>query len=55
MVKYKVWVEIELVDDENNVYENASDFPVCIGEYKTIEEADQAIIDLTGVSSLGEA
>lgn len=51
-MKYKVWVEIEAVDDDNNVYETVSNFPVCVGEFDTIEEADQAVIELTGKSSL---
>ena len=51
-MKYKVWVEIEAVDDEHNVYENVSLFPVCFGEFDSAEEADRAIIALTGVSSI---
>lgn len=52
MKKYKVWVEIEEIDEESNVYEDASNFPVCLGEYASLEEADSAIIELTGKSSL---
>lgn len=51
-MKYKVWIEIEAVDDDLGVYENVSPFPVCMGEYSSLEEADQAIIELTGKSSL---
>lgn len=51
-MKYKVWVEIEAVDDDLGIYEDASAFPVCLGEFDTLEEADQAIMDLTGESSL---
>ena len=51
-MKYKVWVEIEAVDDENDFYENASNFPVCLGEFDTLEEADSAIVELTGQSTL---
>jgi hypothetical protein len=51
-MKYKVWVEIEAVDDEHNVYETVSPFPVCFGEFDSAEEADRAIIALTGASSM---
>lgn len=51
-MKYKVWVEIEAIDEEANFYENASNFPVCLGEFNTLEEADEAIVELTGKSSL---
>ncbi len=51
-MKYKVWVEIEAVDDESDFYEDASNFPVCVGEFDSLEEADQAIVELTGKSSL---
>jgi hypothetical protein len=50
--KYKVWVEIEEADDENDSYENASPFPVCAGEFRSLVEADQFIIKLTGDSTL---
>jgi hypothetical protein len=51
-MKFKVWVEIEAVDEESDFYEDASNFPVCIGEFSSLEEADQAIVELTGKSSL---
>lgn len=51
-MKYKVWVEIEAIDEEKDSYQDVSNFPVCIGQFDTLEEADQAIIDLTGESSL---
>jgi hypothetical protein len=51
-MKYKVWVEIEAIDYENNAYQEASPFPVCAGEFDSLEEADQFIIGLTGDSSL---
>jgi len=52
LVKYKVWVEIEKVNEWDDTYENASAFPVCIGTFDTAEEADKAIVELTGKSSL---
>ncbi len=51
-MKFKVWVEIEAIDEENDVYEAASPFPVYLGEFDSVEEADQAIVELTGQSSL---
>jgi hypothetical protein len=51
-MKFKVWLEIEAVDDNLGVYEDVSPFPVCLGEFDSAEEADQAIIELTGKSSL---
>jgi hypothetical protein len=51
-MKFKVWLEIEAVDDNLGVYEDVSLFPVCLGEFDSPEEADQAIIELTGKSSL---
>jgi len=51
-MKYKVWIEIESVDDENDVYETASPFPVCLGEFDSLEDADKAIVALTGQSTL---
>lgn len=52
MVKFKVWAEIEMVDDENGIYEDCSPFPVALGEFDSIEEADQFIIELSQKSSL---
>jgi len=52
MVTYKVWMEIEECDDENNHYEDASAFPVCLGQFNSIEDADAAIVKITGQSSL---
>lgn len=51
-MKYKVWVEIEAVDDELNIYEDASAFPVCPGTFDTAEEADAKIVEVTEKSSL---
>jgi hypothetical protein len=51
-MKYKVWAEIEAVDDENDVYEAVSPFPVCLGEFDSLEDADKAIVNLTGQSTL---
>ena len=51
-MKYKVWVEIEAIDEESNFYEEASNFPVCLGEFNSLEEADASVIELTGKSSL---
>lgn len=52
--KFKVWVEIEAADDVLDQYEDVSPFPVRVGVFDTIEEADAAIVALTGQSSLGE-
>lgn len=51
-MKYKVWVEIEAVDDDLGIYQDASSFPVCMGEFDNLKDADQYIVDLTGESSL---
>lgn len=51
-MKYKVWIEIEAVDDDSDFYETASPFPVCLGEFPSLEKADEAIVELTGQSSL---
>jgi len=52
MKYYKVWVEIEEIDEDNDSYKDVSPFPVSIGLYDTIEDADAAIVALTGFSSL---
>lgn len=54
MKKYKIWVEIEECDDEKDHYEDVSDFPVCLGEYNSLQEADFAVIELTGQSTLNK-
>ncbi len=54
-MKYKIWVEIEAVDEELGIYEDASPFPVCLGEFSSLEDADQFVINLTGNSSLGNS
>ena len=51
-MKYKVWVEIEAIEEESDLYECASAFPVCLGEFETLKDADTLIIELTGQSSL---
>jgi len=53
--KFKVWVTIERIDNPGTAeeeYEDVSAFPVCAGEFETIEEADKFIVELTGDSSL---
>ena len=52
MKKYKIWVEIEECDDDLDHYQDVSDFPVCLGEYNSLKEANSAVIDLTGQSTL---
>jgi hypothetical protein len=52
MKTYKVWVEIEEVDDNSSTYVDVSNFPVCLGEFTSLEDADAAIIELTGQSTL---
>lgn len=51
-MKFKVWIEIEAVDDDLGIYEDASPFPVCVGEFQTLEEADSFIQEISGKSSL---
>lgn len=52
-MKYKVWVEIEEFDDKTKISREVSTYPVLVGEFSSLEEADQAVIGLTGDSSLG--
>jgi hypothetical protein len=52
MVKYKVWVEIEMVDDENGIYQDASPFPICVEEFPSLEEADHFVQELFNQSTL---
>jgi hypothetical protein len=52
MKYYKVWVEIEEIDEDLGLYQDVSTFPVSLGEFASIEDADRAIIELTGDSSL---
>ena len=51
MKQYKVWVEIEECDEEADVYVTVSAFPVCVGVFGTLDEADDAIAALTGQST----
>ena len=51
-MKFKVWVEIEAIDEDQDIYETASPFPVCLGEFDSLEDADKAVVDLTGQSTL---
>jgi hypothetical protein len=51
-MKYKVWVEIEACDDDADYYETVSPFPVCVGEFDTIKEADNLVVRLNGKTSL---
>lgn len=50
-MKYKVWLEVEAVDDDEEIYENVSSFPVCAGEFDSPEEADDFIENITGQRS----
>ena len=36
---YRVWVEIEKIDEEDDCYENVSE-PVPLGDFDTLEEAE---------------
>jgi len=38
-IKYKVWLHLEVCDEENDSYEE-SRLPSCIGEFETEEEAN---------------
>ena len=43
---YKIWIEIEEIDEENGVYEDAAE-PISIGgEFDTLEEAIAFRVDL---------
>jgi hypothetical protein len=48
--KFKVWVHIEEIDEEEDLYEDV-DLPFSVGEFDTVEEAEklcEAISTLTG-------
>ena len=49
-IEYKVWVEVEKVDEENDVYETVP-MPILAGVFSTHEEADRFVIQLTGFST----
>lgn len=54
--KYKIWVEIERISNEgekDEKYEDASPFPVCLGEFESFEAADAYVQELTGQSTSG--
>lgn len=47
--RYKIWVNIEKItgEGENEVYEDVAPFPWLMGEYKTYEEAQAKINEMT--------
>ena len=53
-MKYKVWIEIEAVDDDSDFYETASPFPVCLGEFPSLEKADPAEMMGAGMPGMSE-
>lgn len=44
-MRYKLWLQIEQIDDEADEYENISE-PVCIGDYDTHKEAEEKLYAL---------
>ena len=39
---YKIWASVEAIDEDQDIYEDVAG-PVCIGECKTQEDAEQAV------------
>ena len=51
---YKVWIHIEKIStspDGETHYEDVSPFPVVLGEFDSFDEADAAVVELTGEST----
>ncbi len=48
-MKYKVWVHIEEIDEENDHYEDVG-MPISVGEYDLLSEAAEQVATLAGVS-----
>jgi len=46
-VQYKVWVHIEMVDDEDDAEDIG--LPASVGTYNNLEDAEVQFIRLTGV------
>jgi hypothetical protein len=46
MKKYKVWAEIEEIDEEEDIFERVGG-PDLIGEFDTPEEAEEFVASLT--------
>ena len=44
-MRYKLWLQIERIDDDADEYENVSE-PVCIGDYDTHREAEEKLYAL---------
>ena len=47
MKKYKVWVHIEEIDEENDTYEDI-EMPLFVDEYDSLEMAKEVVEILTG-------
>ena len=43
---FKVWIEIERIDEDNDIYEDAGDLPFSLGTFDTVEEAQQYVNNL---------
>jgi len=41
-MKYKVWVQIELIDEDNDIYEDYG-MPDPIGTFDTVEDASNCV------------
>jgi len=44
-MRYKLWLQIEQIDDDADTYENVSE-PVCIGDFDTHREAEEKLYGL---------
>jgi hypothetical protein len=48
--KYKVWLEIELVDDDNDIYQNMQNSE-CLGEFEHLDDAVELLQGLVDVNN----
>lgn len=44
-VRYKVWIEIESIDETNNRYEPAG-LPEPLGEFERLDQAERRVIEV---------
>ena len=43
---FKVWVEIERIVEEEDIYEDAGDLPMSAGTFDTLEEAEEHRLEI---------
>lgn len=43
---FKVWVEIERIVEEEDIYEDAGDLPMSTQSFETLEEAEEHRLDI---------